>query len=176
MREPLFSLFVPGTPRPAGSKNAVPIGRRGGGYVTAANGRPLISVRDSSVHAGAWKARITALARARWPHAPLDVPLVLTLVFTMPRPQSHYGSRKGAPYLKDTAPTWHTSAPDATKLLRCCEDALNELLWTDDRLVVESHVRKVYGAAPGVSIIVRAAETRGALPLTTEPAALSQPA
>lgn len=151
-----FSIFVAGSPQPAGSKRAVPVWNRGTNtYARAANGRPIIAVMDDAKHSRGWKDRIHALAKHAWGTQPLlDENLVLSLVFVMPRPQSHYGTRRGERYLRDDAPRFHRGKPDTTKLVRACEDALNGVVWIDDSRVVEQHARKVYGLKPGVHIRV----------------------
>lgn len=151
----IFELFIPGIPQPAGSKKAVPVfNRHTGQYVRAANGRPIVNVVDDAKRSRPWKSHISAMVADAWRSAPLDEPLALSIVFTMPRPKDHYGTRKGVPYLKPDAPRFHTSKPDATKLLRCAEDALLGVLLKDDARIAEQHVRKVYGERPGASIRV----------------------
>jgi Holliday junction resolvase RusA-like endonuclease len=156
----ILDVFVPGTPKPAGSKNAVPVfNRHTGEFVTDRNGRPVIQVRDSAGKSGsAWSDTIAGVVSSKWNAPPVDEPVALVLEFTMPRPKSHYGRRKGVPYLKPDAPRWHTGTPDTTKLVRRAEDALSALgLWRDDCLVVEQHATKLYGDRPGVRIQVRQA-------------------
>lgn len=146
----LFELFVPGVPRPAGSKK---------GFVTRskATGKLRAIITDDCKRSRPWKSHVSAMVADAWRGSPLDEPLELSIVFTMPRPASHYGTRKGVRYPKPDAPHFHTIAPDATKLLRAAEDAMNGLLWTDDSRVVEQHVRKIYGDRPGAMIRVRRA-------------------
>lgn len=158
----LFSLFVPGIPRPAGSKKAIPVwNRKTGGFAHAANGRPIVAVTDASKGSRAWKDRISALAVEQWKDAPLDGPLGLRVTFTMPRPKSHYWKRRGALFLKDAAPLFHTGPPDATKLTRAVEDALNGIVLKDDRLIAEQHVRKLYGAVAGALISIARPSAEG---------------
>jgi Holliday junction resolvase RusA-like endonuclease len=166
----LFELFVPGVPQPAGSKKAVPVfNRHTGQYVRAASGRPIVNVVDDAKRSRPWKSHISAMVANAWRGAPLDEPLSLSIVFTMPRPASHYGRRRGVRYLKPSAPRFHTSKPDATKLLRCAEDALLGVLLKDDSRVAESHVRKVYGEVPGAAIRVSSAVAEAvAIPIQQE--------
>ena len=152
-----FGIFVPGTPQPAGSKKAIPVFNRATRkFATAANGRPIVSVVDDAKHSRAWKSHVSAMAAdGMGDSAPFDRPLELRVAFVMPRPKSHFGSRKGAPYLKPTAPEWHTAKPDATKLLRAVEDALTGIVWRDDSCVAAQHVTKRYGEKPGARIEIR---------------------
>ena len=85
---------------------------------------------------------------------PLDGPLVVSMVFTMPKPAS-------APKRRTT---WPDKKPDLSKLVRSTEDALTDAgLWVDDARVVEySRLAKVFPgedpqalASPGVRITVR---------------------
>jgi Holliday junction resolvase RusA-like endonuclease len=61
--------------------------------------------------------------------------------FYLSRPKAH----RGAKGLKPSAPHHHTTKPDTTKLLRCLEDALTNVIWRDDTQVVRQHVSKNYG-------------------------------
>jgi Holliday junction resolvase RusA-like endonuclease len=156
----ILDIFVPGVPKPAGSKNAVPVfNRHTKQFVTDRNGRPVVQVRDSAGPSGsAWSDTIAGVVGSAWKSPPIDEPVALVLEFTMPRPKHHFGRRNGVPYLKPGSPVWHTSTPDTTKLVRRAEDALSALgLWRDDCLVVEQYATKVYGDRPGVRIQVRQA-------------------
>lgn len=149
-------FFVPGIPAPAGSKKGFPIRRK--------NGTLGVAIVDASKRSRPWKDRISAIAATAWPHAPLDQPLSLTLRFVMPRPASHYGSRKGEKYLKNSAPKWHSGTPDTTKLIRAVEDALTGIVWRDDSLIVAQLATKIYGESTGVQIRIApapAAEVSG---------------
>lgn len=50
----------------------------------------------------------------------------LRLTFYYVRPQSHYGSSGGAPYLKVTSPLYHAKKPDLDKLIRAICDGLTD--------------------------------------------------
>ncbi len=91
---------------------------------------------------------------------PLDVPLVVRMVFTMPKPKS-------APEGKRTFPM---RMPDLSKLARSTEDALTDAgIWRDDARVVEyQRLAKVYPSedpealdAPGVRIRIEALDAVG---------------
>lgn len=156
-----LSFFVPGIPAPGGSKTAQLIRRNGGQIVTTATGRPLITMRDAGKNNKEWRASVAYFARQEYRDAPLDVPLEIEVVFTMPRPKCHFGSGKNAGRLKESAPKFHTNAPDSTKLLRSTEDALTGVLWRDDSIIAIQHVTKVYGDRPGARIILRAIREGG---------------
>lgn len=160
MRGLPFRLMVPGDARPAGSKTAIP-------YI-GADGAQHVRVFDDSDRKGAdgkggkgkrWRGVVQAIARASWNGDGLLVcPLRLTLVFVRPRLKGHMGSGRNAGRVKDSAPFLCSVTPDATKLLRALEDALTGVLWTNDALIVEQRVGKVYGPRPGAYLLVEEAD------------------
>ncbi len=157
---PLIDFFIPGLPRPGGSKTAKAVFRKDGSMVTVPNGRggvrPLITVRDDAKGNADWKALVAHFAqqavRAR-PEFPVPPgqPLLLQVVFTMPRRKGDYRS---SGEVKSTAPIYHTVKPDGTKLMRSTEDALTGILWADDAQVSAPLPLKVYGTKPGARVIV----------------------
>jgi len=74
-------------------------------------------------------------------------PVDLRVDFFMPRPKSHYRLSGTGP-LKDGAPVYHVQKPDATKLLRSVEDALNDVVWKDDVQVSDIQVTKRWAPQP----------------------------
>ena len=145
--EGVIEFFVPGTPRPAGSKRGFPVKGR--------DGRVHVAMTDSSGAKGkSWRVACVAAVTEVWHDDPISEPIRLEVEFVMPRPGTHFGKRKGEPYLKPDAPTRHTAKPDATKLLRALEDALTGVVWKDDAQVVEQFVSKRYGPRPGANVIV----------------------
>lgn len=134
-----LTIEVPGIPQPGGSKRAFVRGKRA-------------MIVDANAKARPWKDRVIAEARSALGARPaLDGPLHLAIEFRLPRPKGHFG-KKG---LRASAPNFPTSRPDATKLLRCTEDALTEAgVWRDDAQVVTQVVDKVYGPQPGATIRV----------------------
>lgn len=86
---------------------------------------------------------------------PIDAPLIVRMVFTMPKPASSPKRRR----------TWPSRIPDLSKLIRSTEDALTAAgVWRDDARVVEyERTAKVFPGedpealdAPGVRIVIRA--------------------
>jgi len=146
----VFHVFVPGIPRPAGSKSAFPFKRK--------NGKLGVAVSDGTGEAGkAWRAQIAGVVVPAWGGRPLlDLPLKLTLKFAMPRPKSH---RRASGQLKDSAPRHHIGKPDVLKLARAVEDALTGVVYVDDRLIVAGHYWKGYKDSPGVTITIEEATT-----------------
>lgn len=141
----VLEFFVPGIPRPTGSKRAFPIHR--------ANGTLGVAVSDMSGEAGkAWRTDLIGFATiAMIGKEPFVCePIAIELYIYLPRPKAHFG-KKG---LKANAPHWHSNRPDATKILRGVEDALRGTIYRDDAQIVEQHVWKLYGSEPGVHISI----------------------
>ena len=143
----MIEFFVPGIPRPGGSKTAFVNKKTGKAILTDAGGK----------HTANWRSDVKqfALKVCQNAGAPWDGPLDLQAVFVFPRPKAHYGSGKNAQTLKPTAPKWHTSKPDATKLLRSLEDALKSIAWRDDSQVCVQAALKMYGSVPGASVSIK---------------------
>jgi hypothetical protein len=64
-----------------------------------------------------------------------DVPVAVVVTFFRRRGKGHYGAGRNADVLKDSAPAFPITAPDATKLWRGFEDALTGVAWHDDSRV-----------------------------------------
>lgn len=131
----MIQFFVPGIPRPGGSK----IRTKGG-------------VREAGKHTAAWRETVKVFAEQEYSEDLLDCPLQLEVLFIMPRPKKHFWSNGD---LKDNAPQYHISTPDITKLLRSTEDALTHSIWRDDSCVAYQTATKVYGDKPGARITIR---------------------
>lgn len=137
-----INFFVSGVPKPAGSKNAFAIRRKG-----VPTGQVVVT--DSSGKSGKqWRNAVAAAARQEAREVrlaePLTGPVSTTFLFVMPRAASHYRTGKRAHVLRDDAPTEHTKAPDTIKLTRSAEDALKGILWVDDAQVIHTVVSKRY--------------------------------
>ena len=146
MTNPVISFFVPGLPRPGGSKRA---------FVPKGWTRAIVT--DANPKAKDWKASVAHAAREAYKRPLLTTPLIVKVIFQMPRPKSHYGTGKNAGVLKDDAPYYHASKPDTLKLMRSTEDALTGILWRDDSANVVLHLSKVYNNQPGAAISVEEA-------------------
>jgi Holliday junction resolvase RusA-like endonuclease len=137
------SFTAYGVAQPAGSKT-VGFTKGGAHYV-----------RDSAKGSAGWKKTVAQVAGAQMSGKPLlEGPLLLEVVFWMPRPKGHYGSGRNAEKLKPSAPRFPTVKPDATKLLRALEDALTGIVWRDDAQVVVQTVTKTYGEPARVEVYV----------------------
>jgi crossover junction endodeoxyribonuclease RusA len=151
-----IEITVYGSPAPQGSKSFK-------GFTRA--GRAILA--ESSKHVRPWRDAVRAdallvrntlsVAYGSW--KPLDEPLAVEMVFTVPKPSAAPKRRR----------TWPMRMPDLSKLCRATEDALTDAgIWRDDaRVVGYDKLWKVYPGedvdaleAPGAVIrIYRIAET-----------------
>lgn len=137
MKAPLVKFFVEGEPiaqpRPKFS--------RAGGFIRAYTPDKFVGPWKKLIMWRAWQERIAGRE--------LDGPVLLALVFVMPRPAGHFGTGKNAGTLKASAPSFHTIKPDGDNLVKAVMDALTEArVWRDDSQVFEQTAHKRY-AAPG---------------------------
>lgn len=138
----MIEIRVVGIPAPGGSKR---------GFVNPRTGRVVI-VEDAKRNK-TWRESVAQAALAAYRGDALIGPVGVEVVFLMPRPKGHYGSGRNAGTLKRTAPCYHVTKPDATKLWRSTEDALTGLVWRDDAQVATQRVFKKYAnKAPGAII------------------------
>ncbi len=117
----MIALTVYGLPAPQGSKRFVGTTKKGRGILV-----------ESSKKVAPWRMCVKAAAQQLRADlamaAPLDGPLVVSMVFTMPKPASAPKRRR----------TWPDRMPDLSKLIRSTEDALTDAgLWADDARIVE---------------------------------------
>lgn len=125
------SFFVPGIPRPQGSKRHV--------------GRGIMV--ESSKYVKDWRSLVSLAAKGAMGDAALmDGPLQMIVSFHFPRPKSHSKTKRLS--------VWHTSKPDASKLLRAAEDAMTGIVFGDDSQLCVIDVSKVYDDHPGVRVHV----------------------
>lgn len=145
----MFTFFVPGIPKPGGSKRAFVI-----------PGTNRASITDANDKSKDWK---TSVSQTAVDHGvtPLSGPLELSIDFIFPRLKGHYGTGKNIDVVKATAPHRHTVKPDATKLTRSTEDALTGIAWRDDAQVAVQIISKWYaeqGETPGARITIERLE------------------
>lgn len=138
----MVKFFVPGIPRPAGSKNTFKHSRTGNIVVTDSSGKP----------GREWRAVVKDFAMQQNPGKPLSGPLYLKAWFYFPRPKAHYGTGRNASNLKPSAPSEHTTKPDTTKLLRAVEDCLAGILFKDDCQITRQYAEKIY-CIPELSMV-----------------------
>lgn len=112
--------------------------------------------------ADGFKRAVQVAAIEQGPKQPLDLPLIVEIIYYMPRPKSHFGTGKNSGVLKETAPISCGKKPDLDNLNKASFDALNDIdFWRDDALVVEMWAAKRYcgkGQRPGCEIRVYESE------------------
>jgi len=146
----IVTFFVPGVPRPGGSKRV---------FLNKKTGKAMVT--DSCKKNKDWRSAVANQAMIAYREAPRMDVLRVTFVFFMPRPKGHYGTGRNFNVLKASAPNLHTSQPDVTKLIRSTEDALTGILWRDDSQIAMQEARKVYtGGMPGVRVTLEAIEEK----------------
>ncbi len=142
-----LTFQVGGVPAPQGSKRA---------FIRA--GRPVI-VDTNHDRLALWRNDVVVAGeRARRSRPTITDPVAVDLVFTFPRPRSHYGSGRNATLLRRGAPHHHTTTPDIDKLARAVNDALVIAgVIADDKQISDLHASKHYlggEASPGVRVQV----------------------
>lgn len=143
MIEPI-QFFVAGIPQPGGSKR---------GFLNKKSGR--VNIVEDNKRSKDWRS-VVAITAAEHIASPLSGALYVRVTFLLPRPKGHLRTGRRAGELRNSAPEFPTTKPDATKLWRSTEDALKGIAWMDDSQVVAQHIRKEYGH-PGALIEIREA-------------------
>lgn len=131
----LIRFFVDGIAQTAGSKRATRRSRTG--------------CIDDNKLTYRWQRHVAMIARMHWRREPLRVPIRVHFRFVRPRPQSHF---KANGELKPNAPEHCAKRPDALKLARAVEDALTDVVYDDDALIVGELIEKAFGERIGVEI------------------------
>jgi Holliday junction resolvase RusA-like endonuclease len=139
-------FFVAGIPKPAGSKR---------GFYIAKIKRVIIT--DANLKSKDWKTDVKHEGQKNYSGEPLTCPIRLRITFYMPRPKGHFRTGQNAHLLRDSAPMFHVTKPDALKLARGVEDALTSIIWKDDSQIVDEQLYKCYGPKPGCEIEIREA-------------------
>ncbi len=115
----VIRIVVRGTPAPQGSKSFKGMSKAGRAILT-----------ESSKKVRPWRQDVMAAAEAlreRTGAAPIDGPVLVSMVFTLQKPAS-------APKRRRTYPM---RTPDLSKLARSTEDALTDAgIWADDARVI----------------------------------------
>jgi len=148
-----ITFFVPGVPKPSGSKR--------GFYVPKLK---RVVITDDNRNSRDWKTDVQQAAlkvyTQEFSRPLIEGPLKLEVTFVFPRPKSHFRVN-GA--LRDSAPKDFIGRPDITKLLRAVEDALNKVVWNDDSQIILQIACKRYGPTPGALITITKIEDSEAI-------------
>ena len=135
-----LSFNVLGKPAPQGSKT-----------------RTKWGMREDNPNTKPWKQAVASEALDAMAGHDLFVgPVWLDVVFQFQRPKHHYRTGRNAHLLKDSAPHYCETKPDADKLARSIGDALTGIVFRDDSQIVRWTIVKQYGT-PYAHIEVRAA-------------------
>ncbi len=118
----MINCFIAGIPQSQGSSRAFV--RGGKAVITSANPKNK-----------SWRESVRSAMQEACSEL-LDEPVMVDLVFIMPRPKSH-------PKTKEKP---HTSAPDLDKLTRSILDSGTGVLWRDDAIVHRIVARKKYAS------------------------------
>jgi Holliday junction resolvase RusA-like endonuclease len=136
-----IEFTVLGQPQPRGSKQAVLIPKRGGGFIEK-NGRPIVATKDDNPRSRDWMNSVRCAARSAYQGDLIRGPVSVHVAFFLPRPKCHFGTGRNATSLKGSAPEHHAQKPDCDKLLRGTLDALKGVVWVDDSQVREISASK----------------------------------
>jgi len=120
-------------------------------------GKPIALARHRHFKGGAFNPQASLMKRYAWhvvslldgKYEPLSqIDLRLKYCFTPPKSWSSKKKQAslGGPKL---------SKPDLSNLIKFTEDALNGVLWEDDRLIIRVQAEKVYDEWEGTKIEVR---------------------
>lgn len=130
-----MKIVVYGLPGPQGSKSFK-------GTFKGKDGRQHAKLVESSKKVKPWRDDVKYAAEVAigqrddpgdW--VPMDGPILLVVVFTLPAPKS----------LPKHIPSFPSKQPDLSKLVRSTEDALTSAgVWRDDACVVECRSIKTY--------------------------------
>jgi len=119
-------------------------------------GQPRVRAFVRGKHAGvydpgtaeAWKNAVRAafpIKRDMGGEPHFTGPVGVNLQFRFPRPKSHYKAKQLGVVLKENAPRYHTSKPDADNAVKAVLDALDVCrVWRDDAQVSALKVSKFY--------------------------------
>ena len=140
----MIEFFVPGKPRPRGSKTAMPIymnrprcAKCGMPGLALKDGRIINRYVDSAAGSDKWMKEVAKEAKRHRPQIIWDDAVTIVCIFLHPRPKNQLSSAKdkqGQP--KDLAPDHKITSPDVLKMGRAIEDALKGIIYTDDARVV----------------------------------------
>ena len=91
------------------------------------------------------------------PKRPLAGDIMLKLIFTMPRPKSHYRTGKFKHLLKDGYENiiHHTFTPDLDNLVKLIADCIGKNTFiVDDSQICMLQAEKIYGETPMTEVII----------------------
>lgn len=113
-----------------------------------AGGQPRAFTDPKTRSAEAW---VRSRAADAWAGAPLAGPVTLQMSIGVAVPAS-WSKRKRADALSGAI--WPTSKPDLDNVLKLVGDALNGIVWQDDKQIVRAEVVRRYVEAPQTVLTV----------------------
>ncbi|OAQ21016.1 RusA family crossover junction endodeoxyribonuclease [Thermosulfurimonas dismutans] len=134
----MLAVFVRGVPRPQGRPR----------IVRFANGKAGLKDPEASRD---WKNYVRMCVAERVAE-PLSGPVALELWFYLPVPKSFSRKKRLAALSGEILPA---KKPDLDNLVKAVLDAILGVAVLDDRQIVELRAGKLYGAVPGVEIVVK---------------------
>ena len=133
-----ISVFIPGYPR---GKNDPRCSCRG------SKPRPYKAKEDVE-----YEGRVAAAARQVMGSRPfLDCPVTLTVEARF-SPIKSISKKLRACMLCGQVPP--AKKPDNSNILKAVEDGMNGIVFRDDALIVQLHMRKIYSEIPGVAVCI----------------------
>lgn len=134
----MISFFVPGTPRPQGSKR---------GFVNRHTGKVAL-VESAGAPLKDWRGDVKWMATlAMGETPPFDGPVALVLEFKLSRPKSHSKT-------KVTYPT--SQRGDLDKYCRAVFDALSSVCYLDDAQITRLYAVKQWANSPdGPGVLIK---------------------
>ena len=93
-----------------------------------------------------------AAIKAMGSSEPLETPVALFCYVRLPIPKSHSKKRLQACLEGLERPI---TKPDLDNVIKAAGDAINGIIFKDDRQIVSIHATKKYDANPGIEILVR---------------------
>jgi Holliday junction resolvase RusA-like endonuclease len=149
---PELSVAVRTRPRPQGSKRSIALMDRRTGLYT---GRTATVESSSGLKQFRTDVRTQAQLELPAGWRPLDEPVTVLVVFSLPRPAGHFRTGRHAGQLRPAPPGYPTSrtgpsAGDTDKVLRAVVDALDAAgVFTDDSCVTDAYAGKRFAGGPG---------------------------
>lgn len=158
---------VPGTPVGKGRHRSVPLMRNGRPVLAGATGRPII-IHHTPDETDRYENLVAMAAKeAMAGRALMDGPVSLEMWAVVTPPASWSGKKQR---LALAGGLWPQAKPDLDNVLKLVADALNGVVWLDDKQVaVIERSGKRFGDAPRLVVQVRAlAGAYGPSPLATQ--------
>ena len=132
-----MKFFIPGNPIGKGRPRSVVRG----GYVS----------HYTPKKTRAEETRLRTEAKIHGPDVPYTGPLAVNLRFQMPIPKQTTKKQRA---LIESGLSFHTKKPDLDNLIKLILDALNEVIWQDDKQIVRLTTEKEYDNQPGIWVEV----------------------